>query len=347
MRTVLCTLYNSLYLDKGLVLYDSLVNCCHDFVLYVLCMDDKCYEVLSDLKQCHLIPIRLSDFEKGDIALLEAKTNRPFGEYCWTCSSSLIKYVLCYYNEPICTYIDADMLFYHDPQILIDELIQSGKCVMVTPHRFPKENEKQADVFGTYCVEFNTFINCTDGLEVLEYWRNRCLECCSNIGDGVHWGDQKYLDELVEKFGCVYVCQNPGAGVALWNIKLYENANIDNQSMIRVKKTGAPIPLVFYHFQNVTYITHNVVSTSIEKKSLDVDYTLVDKLYKDYLKKIEDKKKYLYLNYRIKSYISVHPSIKIYTGSKLKKFLKQTILYKMWWPRMMKKKSPFYLVKVN
>ena len=76
MTTVLCTLYNSLYLDKGLVLYDSLCGCAKDFKLYVLCMDDKCYEVLTDLKQEHHIPVRLTDFEAGDTALLAAKGNR-------------------------------------------------------------------------------------------------------------------------------------------------------------------------------------------------------------------------------------------------------------------------------
>ena len=109
MTTVLCTLYNSLYLDKGLVLYDSLCECAKDFKLYVLCMDDKCYEVLTDLHQEHHIPIRLSDFERGDDSLLKAKANRSAGEYCWTCSSSFIRYILNKYNEPICTYIDSDI----------------------------------------------------------------------------------------------------------------------------------------------------------------------------------------------------------------------------------------------
>ena len=51
MTTVLCTLYNSLYLDKGLVLYDSLKACAKDFELYLLCMDDKTYDVLSDINE--------------------------------------------------------------------------------------------------------------------------------------------------------------------------------------------------------------------------------------------------------------------------------------------------------
>ena len=61
MTTILCTLYNSLYLDKGLVLYDSLCECARDFKLYVLCMDDKCFDVLTRMNQANHIPVRLAD----------------------------------------------------------------------------------------------------------------------------------------------------------------------------------------------------------------------------------------------------------------------------------------------
>ena len=291
MTFVCCTLYNSLYLDKGLVLYDSLCECAKDFKLYVLCMDDKCYEVLNDLHQEHHIPIRLSDFEKGDDALLKAKNNRPIGEYCWTCSSSLIRYVLHKYKHEICTYIDADMYFYSDPQVLINEMLTANKTVMVTPHRFPPKDEKLAKTVGTYCVEFNTFCNTPESLEVLEYWRNRCLECCSNLGDGIHWGDQKYLEELVQKFCCVHVCQNKGAGVAPWNIVLYNQCDK---------------PFVFYHFQSVRYVTRYQINTGILTLP-KMDLVLVDKLYYPYLLKIEEKKKLLEKNYGLSFLITHHP----------------------------------------
>jgi len=347
MTTVLCTLYNSLYLDKGLVLYDSLCKCAKDFKLYVLCMDEKCYDILVGMNQQHHIPIRLSDFEYGDDELLKAKENRPIGEYCWTCSSSLIRFVISHYNEPVCTYIDADMYFYHDPQVLVDEMIQAGKSVMVTPHRFPKEDEKQADTVGTYCVEFNTFLNNNDSLEVLDYWRNRCLECCSNIGDGIHWGDQKYLEELVDKYDCVHVCQNRGAGVALWNIKLYATGDSNEGMMIKDKERDCNIPLIFYHYQNVTYITPHIVSTSIEKGRLDVDYALVYELYDAYLKRIAEKKEYLRANHQIDDYITVHPTAKGPAESIIKKVIKRTLLYKLLWRQYIFQKYMYYLIDLK
>ncbi len=327
MTTVLCTLYNSLYLDKGLVLYDSLCECAKDFKLYVLCMDDKCYEVLTDLHREHIIPIRLIDFEEGDKDLLVAKSNRPIGEYCWTCSSSFIRFILKKYKESICTYIDADMYFYSDPQILIDEMLAVGKSVMITPHRFPTKDEKLAKTVGIFCVEFNTFCNDPESLEVLEYWRSRCLECCSNLGDGVHWGDQKYLEELVQKFQCVHVCANLGAGVAPWNFQSY---TLGTDRKLVVKDDMNEIPLVFYHFQGLSYISERYIMTGIEKNRSDIDYSLLNLLYLDYLQKIQSKKKYLKNRFCLDVMIKVHPALEVKTTPLIKKVLKKNVFYEIY-----------------
>lgn len=302
MTTVLCTLYNSLYLDKGLVLYDSLCECSKDFKLYVLCMDNKCYEVLRDLKQEHHIPVRLSDFEEGDEALLESKANRPMGEYCWTCSSSFIRYVLKHYNEDCCTYIDADMYFYNDPQVLIDEMSAAGKSVMVVPHRFPENKKELAKKVGTYCVEFNTFLNTPDSLTVLDCWRKRCLECCSTIDDGIHWGDQKYLEELVEKFECVHVCEKPGAGVAPWNFSLYSRS--DNDNYILYNRTENL--LFFVHFQGISYLTKKKIATGVPKRK-NSDFRLIKNIYVNYLTLINEKNLFLRKTFGFDCMLRNHP----------------------------------------
>lgn len=307
MRTVLCTLYNSLYLDKGLVLYDSLCNCAKDFKLYVLCMDDKCYDVLEELNQEYHIPIRLSDFENGDSALLEAKSSRKFGEYCWTCSSSLIRYILLQYCEENCTYIDADMYFYQDPGILLDEMRRAGKMVMITPHRFTPDKMNLL-IGGKYCVEFNTFLNEENSLALLEKWRSQCLECCTSVFDGVHFGDQKYLDTWLEDYPeVVHECQNSGAGIAPWNIGWYKLIDAV-KNIVLFKKDNTSIPIVFYHFHHVTYESRRVIRTGIMEGQADVDYELVRSIYTAYLEKNELKKRLLKTRYGINTVIKEHPA---------------------------------------
>lgn len=307
MKTTLCTLYNSLYLDKGLVLYDSLKECAKDFRLYVLCMDEKCYEVLNDINESNMIPIRLEDFE--DDELLKVKPTRSFGEYCWTCTPSIIKYVIEKYNEPICTYIDADMYFYQDPQILVDEMLSMDKSVMIVPHRFTWVN-KDLERNGIYCVEFNTFMNKEDSLEVLRQWRNDCLECCTSENDGVHFGDQKYLDEWPEKYNCVYICPHLGAGVAPWNIQSYKLVSSDgNDIKLKSRTNGTVLNLVFYHFQYITYIDDNDVHINVFLNKLFINKELVVKLYKNYLNKIREKKMFVLSKYSIVYTLKSHPAL--------------------------------------
>ena len=286
MKTVLCTLFNSLYLNKGLVLYDSLEEVSSNFVLYILCMDQECYDFFVKTKYRNIVPIQLNEIE--DDEMLIAKQNRSFGEYCWTSTSALILYVLKHFEEPICTYIDADMYFYNDPQLLVDEMLSNGASVQMVPHRFTDRRSNNEDIVGKYCVEFNTFKNDEKGLKILNHWHKQCLECCSNIGDGVHWGDQKYMDEWPGQPG-VHVCTHPGAGVATWNIEQYKNANGIYDGTVLFKPEGSTVPLVFYHFAALVYWTRYHVGINIRRGNKEIDYALVESLYEPYLKKIEKK----------------------------------------------------------
>lgn len=330
MTTILCTLYNSLYLDKGLVLYDSLCECAKDFKLYVLCMDDKCYEVLTDLKQEHVIPIKLDEFENGDTKLMDAKHNRTFGEYCWTCTASLIYYILNKYKEPICTYIDADMYFYQDPQILVDEMIKAGKSVMIVPHRFSKAN-RDLEKNGIYCVEFNTFFNQEDSLDVLVKWRDDCIECCSAENDGIHFGDQKYLDSWPYKYDCVYVCSQLGAGVAPWNILSYKFLIEDNRTRLFSRDTKQEVPLIFYHFQDLTYENSDVVNINLHLTEFFCNQKMIKLHYLNYLSKIQEKRSFLRLEKSLNVLIKSHPAFvakKYSLYSKLRSFsLGKTLQY--------------------
>ena len=92
-----CTLFDSNYMDKGLVLYESLKNVAEEFKLYILAMDERCCSVLRHMDLKNVIVISLEEFE--DEELLEIKKKRARAEYCWTCTASLIDYVFETYKE--------------------------------------------------------------------------------------------------------------------------------------------------------------------------------------------------------------------------------------------------------
>ena len=303
MRTPLCTLFGFNYLDKGLVLYRSLERVAADFTLYVLAMDDDCFAYLEKRRSDRLIPIKLSEFENE--ALLRAKADRPFGEYCWTCSSSLIKYVLDHYGEPACAYVDADMCFYADPALLFEELDERGGSVLLTGHRFHRFEREQERKVGYFCVEFNLFKNDAPARRALDGWIAQCLALCTT--SDTCWGDQKYLDGWTEKYPFAKETAHPGAGVAPWNISRYRlQAREGEAYQLRIK--GRVAPLIFYHFQGIKYLERNLVDMGLYFY-WGIDSRFALPLYRTYLEELEQAKREIEAETGRTVLIASHPAL--------------------------------------
>lgn len=301
---IFCTLFNVAYLDKAITMYHSLERVSDNFRLYALAMDDRCYEILVDLNFKYLKPIKLSDFENED--LLGVKSDRTFAEYCWTCSPSLISYVLHKYNEPHCTYIDADIYFYSDPIVLMDEMIREQASVLVVGHRFNAYNRDfMCKNVGKYCVQYNTFLNDKNANLLLEIWRRQCIEHCSCDGDGIHWADQKYMDNWTIDYGFVYETLNMGAGIAPWNFSQYKLSS-NHEGCIIVSKDATDYSTVFFHFENLNYIDTKTVKINVFN-TWCIDKELVKAFYNPYLYEVNRVKLMLKEKYAINTLIKKHP----------------------------------------
>jgi hypothetical protein len=249
-----CTLFDSNYLPRALVMYDSLVASGETFTLYVVCFDDLAYNILNALKLNHVVATRLADFETE--ALLAVKSDRSRAEYCWTCTPHVIRYFLDRYQLKQLTYIDADLSFYDKPSILLDELEQTNGSVLITEHRYTPIYD-YSKTSGIYCVQFMTFNADQNGLNALQWWQDRCLEWCYARYEDGKFGDQKYLDDWPERFEGVHVLKQLGGGVAPWNVQQYKLSKHDDRIFIDQD------PLVFYHFHGYKYYqdgVHNYIS---------------------------------------------------------------------------------------
>lgn len=345
-KMVFCTLFNSGYLDKGLVLYDSLLEVCKNFVLYVFAFDDKCFQILKHLDYSNLIPISLEEFE--DARLLQAKSNRTEREYCWTCSCHTIKYVLEKKKETNCTYIDADMFFYSNPQILFEEIEKSNCDVSIIEHRLSDvlENRRAEKLSGRFCIEFNTFFSTEKSMSILSWWCDRCIELCTEIPDGIHFGDQKYLDDWEERFEGVHILQHLGAGVAPWNIAQYKLEKMSNEEIyLYHKKSRQSVPLVFYHFQAMKYLQDGIVDIGVNMYPGYAAPKLCKVLYEQYLDIIEKKRTWLSENYSLdlsKNYSAKFSMKDYFFGDILGERTPFVILRKLW--RMCIRKKRDYIL---
>lgn len=277
-----CTLFNSAYLSRGLTLYDSLKDSCKQFHLYVFAFDTECYDYLKSLNLRDLTVISLNEFE--DEELLRIKPSRTSGEYCWTCTASTIRYAIKTFNLHQCTYIDADMFFYSDPKVLIDEM--GSDSVLITEHRYTKAYD-QSEVSGKYCVQFMTFNNDERGMKVLEWWRNACIDWCyARVEDG-KFGDQKYLDTWTKQFEGVHELKHLGGGLAPWNMQQYKFER-NNGKLIGTEITsGKQFEGVFFHFHGLKLFSDNIVSYTGE--TYEMDKNSIEQLFEPYVHKLLQK----------------------------------------------------------
>lgn len=267
-----CTLFDSYYLIKGLTMYNSLAARETDFTLYILCFDEKTYTILHKLNLAHVILCKLEDFENDE--LLQVKKERTKGEYCWTCTPQVISFFMETYKLGHLTYLDADLYFYSDPAVLMDEFTHSGGSVLITEHRYTPAYKHLENTAGIYCVQFICFVNNKIGKKVLSWWKERCLEWCYARFEDGKFGDQKYLDNWPSMFEGIHVLEHLGGGAAPWNIQQYRMEALPSVNSV---------PVVFYHFHDFVIQT----GWTFDYGDLPLSKHAKNYIYKPYIKALK------------------------------------------------------------
>ncbi len=353
----LCTLFDSNYIDRALVMYDSLEKLCDDLSLYVIAFDSECFDTLRKLNLPGMIVVPYDEFE--DDTLREAKNNRSTREFLWTCSGYCIRYLIERFNLTDLTYIDSDLYFYSSPEKALNRFLDSDCDAAIISHRYSDhpENNYNARLYGRYCVQFNSFKNTENGMKILSWWINKCLECCTeNAHDGL-FGDQKYLDVFSQTFDGVYEYENFGMGVAPWNVDDYtlendkENESSDKAPVIRKRHTGESGQLIFYHFHSLDVFADGGSNIRVFIRPGKHDAALVNGLYRAYMEKILEKRRTLFEGFGLFDPAKQDKGVIVHDGE-LKMFLTcEPSLYflarKIWRYLLHKKKDYIHVDTAN
>jgi YHS domain-containing protein len=241
---IYCTYFDHNYLSRGLALYYSLQRHAPSARLWVLCLSETCHQILVSLDLPELVPVRLEDFEETDPQLAATKSTRSTVEYYFTCSPAWLLYVTERERDAEwVTYLDGDLYFFASPEVLYNELVDA--TVAIVPHRFAP-NLRKRHVFGTYNVGWVGVRNDPDGISVIRWWRERCIEWCYDQVDGDRYADQGYLSSFSRLSAGVRVIQHVGANLAPWNIANHRIGVDGGQVVI-----DGIHPLIFFHFQGL------------------------------------------------------------------------------------------------
>lgn len=238
-----CTHFNKAYLLKGLSLINSLKINLPEVRIYVLCLDDITFEVLSKLEIKNVKLYSLADIETSE--LLNAKANRSLVEYFWTLTPCFTHHVLT--SEAAIdsiTYVDSDLLFFSSPKPVFEKIGQ--KSIGIVPHNFAA-GFGHLEKMGKFCVEFIYFRKDQQGLDCLREWRRQCLEWCYDKVEKNRMADQKYLDFWPEKYSKLCIVKMAGVGVAPWNFSKFEFSLSHNGYRVN------GLPLIYYHFHQFSY----------------------------------------------------------------------------------------------
>lgn len=243
-------------------------------------MDKASYDILSNMHLPDISLISLQEFEHRNSELLSAKQNRNSLEYYFTCTPSLILYILENFQDvDIITYLDADLFFFSAPDQIYREI---GKhSIAIIEHRFPQEI-KYLEKYGIYNVGWLSFRRDNNSLNCLLWWRERCIEWCYDRVENGRFGDQKYLDDWPDRFQGVIVLRHKGANLALWNINNYS---------IRLDKSGICVdeqPLIFFHFHGLEQINNWLYRPDFEKYKVKLNKFILRRIYGVYIRELLD-----------------------------------------------------------
>jgi len=238
------TLFDKNFLPMGMALHSSLMKHAQPFHLWVLCMDERVEDQLRQLSLSNVTLLPLADVETQE--MLDVKPGRTAAEYCWTSTPFTPQFV--FERDPDIkrvTYLDADLFFFDDPKILLDEFSRSEKHVLITDHNYAPEYD-QSRKFGRFCVQFMTFRKTIEGQKVMKWWQDRCIEWCFAHIEDQKFGDQMYLDSWPIQFGSeVHILSQQDRALAPWNVAY----------VFDVKRS--PLKPVFFHFHGFRVVSNN------------------------------------------------------------------------------------------
>ena len=219
MKYSFVTHFDFRFAPQGLSLYTSLRKHHPESTLIVVCLDEACFQYLSALKLESLRPLNLSDYENKQ--LLGLKSERTISEYYWTITPWCMIWAFDIAPEiEAVVYVDADLYFIKSTQNILIPFFRSSFSVLLTPHDYSPEND-QTLTSGEFCVQY-IVAKREDGLEVISWWANKCIEWCFDRFENGLFGDQKYLEQFHLVFpGRISNLYKKGYFQGPWNAGFY------------------------------------------------------------------------------------------------------------------------------
>jgi hypothetical protein len=274
-----CTYFDSGYLSRGLALVASLRQHGDESPIWIMALDDPthAYLMAAAIPGVHLLTI--ADLEAAVPSLADVRAGRSRMEGYFTATPLLVRCVLDRYPAPTAVaYLDADLYFFDDPQLVFDAMGDSS--VGIIEHRYKPSLARRLAKYGRFNVGWVGFRNDEQGLTCLDWWGRSTLEWCRDTPDAGRYADQGYLDSFPRQFAGVAVLEPRGLNLAPWNTAV---------SVIEGEPGSVTVdgdPLVFFHFHGLKKVGRWWVTSQLVYRTL-MGSVLRTAIYEPYVRELE------------------------------------------------------------
>ena len=266
MKYAVYTSCNLYYLDRALVLANTLKKYNHNVDFYIFLSDYVDKEFFQNKIFCNLDYI-IDPCDVGIPNFVNWCFQYDVIEMCTAVKGYCLKYLLNKGYDSV-IYLDPDIACFSSLDPLYTEL--ESHSILLTPHQlFPAktaasliDHELAAHKYGIYNLGFLGVSNCKEGNSFANWWSIRLRDyCLDDIPNGM-FTDQKWCDAVPSFFPNTKVIRHPGCNVASWNLA---------ERTIKINSNGIWIndewPLVFYHFTK--YFKEGISQTQNYAQSVD------------------------------------------------------------------------------
>lgn len=297
-NSVFCMVVSRTRLIQAIACFLSLYKNMDNFKVYILCVDEKCYEFLKEINSDKIVLVTIAELNRED--LLAIKASRKLNQYCWTLKPGFIKHIFTL-DDSInrVTYIDSDLFFYQNPNVIFENqpdasvLLSSGEIFL--PMYSKKFNQTMQTLTGNFNSGFISFKKDINGLQCVNWWDKMCVDSCTSNPEDNKFGDQKYLDDMPFLFNNVYEITTQGINIGHWNYLKYKFTVSNDNVMVNNNK------LIFYHFSGFRIISKYDIRQVHEEDRVNIPF--IYQIYKRALGKIIDDVEKIDPNF--KEYITV------------------------------------------
>jgi hypothetical protein len=263
---------------RGWALQESIWTQRPEMRTFVLITDDVIGKGVLRRKDKGVIGIGIDELEQDCPALTVVREQRSWPAYVLTLKPFLLGYVLYKFKPEAVAYIDSDLYFWDDPQLVFDEL--NGHDVMLSP-----TGRHRVHMQGKYNGGFVATRGSLGSRDFVAYWGQKCLDWCDWRMGPEGWGDEQYLEAAMKKEFCrVKECAHPGINLAHW----HRGARIA-QNSVGFTVNGRQV--VCFHYSKFTMDPHNLTG------SMNVPEEMARILYPPYyeqLRMFEEQNKELF-----------------------------------------------------